>query len=119
MSELRHGFDEAAARVMEQVQGDSPQDHVNRCRNGLFWAIYHDGKPMGGILIERGLIHVSSLIPCGLQVRKVVRQYLSKHSVICAPIRPDNERARRLAHGLGFTAAGEIDGFLIYRRLAQ
>ena len=114
--ECRPGFDEAAALRMLEVQGTPAENHVNRCRKGLFWALYHDGKPMGGILIERGLIHVSSAYPCGFIVRKVIMDYLADHPELIAPILPDNSRARKLAEGLGFRLSGSIDGFLIYRR---
>jgi len=114
--ECRQGFDEAAALKMLEVQGTPAENHVERCRNGLFWALYHDGKPAGGILIERGLLHVSSAYPCGFIVRKVIMNYLQNHEELIAPILPDNSRARKLAEGMGFRVAGSIDGFLIYRR---
>jgi len=114
--ECRQGFDEAAALKMLEVQGTLAENHVERCRNGLFWALYHDGKPAGGILIERGLLHVSSAYPCGFIVRKVIMNYLQNHEELIAPILPDNSRARKLAEGMGFRVTGSIDGFLIYRR---
>lgn len=119
MIECRQGFDEAAATVMESVQSDQAPQHIQRCRDGLFWAIYHDGKPCGGILIERNCIHVSSLRPCGHAVRRVVREYLKTHPVLFAPIRPANERAQRLAKGLGFAFWQQMDGFNVYRRYSN
>lgn len=119
MIECRAGFDSEAAAVMERTQGDNPPAHIERCRGGLFWALYHDGRACGGILIERNCIHVSSLRPCGHAVRRVVRDYLKTSPILFAPIRPDNKRAQRLAIGLGFSFWQQMDGFNVYRRFGN
>lgn len=113
------GFDARAVEIMESVQPEPSPDFAARCRKALFWAIYRDGRPVGGVCIEGACIHVGSLSPCGIEVRRIVAEYLENHPALYAPIRPDNPAAIRLARGLGFDRVGEMDGFVIYRRLAS
>lgn len=111
----KRGFSLAAAVAMRDAQGEWSPDFIRRCRRAEFWGLY-DPEPVGGIVIEAGCIHVSSSRPCGLAVRHVVRNALIRHGELCAPIRAGNERAIRLATGLGFTFWRELDGFDVYRR---
>jgi len=109
------GFSLAAAMAMREAQGEQSPNFIRRCRRAEFWGLY-DPEPVGGIVIENGCIHVSSSRPCGLAVRRVVRDALARHGTLYAPIRPGNERAKRLATGLGFAFWRELDGFEVYRR---
>lgn len=114
------GFSLPAVKIMQamnETENGAPiADFVRRCRRAAFWALLDDGEPCGGVVIENSCIHVSSRRPCGLAVRRVVREWLIGHGVLFTAIRPGNERARRLAIGLGFSLLRELEGFAIYWR---
>lgn len=110
------GYHAEAAAIMEAVQPELAPDMQERLKQADFWAVFRDGQPVGGICIEQGYIHVGCRVPCGLEVRQVVRQWLCENPKLYAPMRPKNHAAIRLAVGLGFKPVATINGFVIYER---
>lgn len=111
------GYYAEAAAIMEAVQPEPAPHMQDRLRRARFWAVFRHGRPVGGICIEHDCIHVGCQVPCGLEVRQVVREWLRDKPVLYAPIRPDNHAAIRLALGLGFTFLAAANGFTVYQRL--
>ena len=109
---VRKGYDYAAAEAMRSAEGCASQGFHERCRAAHFWGLY-DPEAVGAIVIEHNIIHVSSLRPCGFAVRKVLRDW---NGQLLTVIREHNQRAQKLAVGMGFRLVQVRDGWKIYKR---
>ena len=114
------GFDLAAAQAMRSachaIVGLDPT-FVLRASKTEFWGLY-DPEPVGGVILDGPWIHVGCTKPgrCGLVVRKIVKHALQSRTRLYAPIRQPNERANRLAIGLGFDLALDNGRWKVFRR---
>lgn len=111
----RPGYDEACAEAAAQAMASYDQTFSERAKNTEFWGLF-DPEPCGAVIFEGNVIHVACLKPCGLAVRRIVRQALQNREILFAPIAEWNTPAIRLAVGLGFKLGIQSRGVNLYWR---
>ena len=115
------GFDLAAVQAMQAacapVLGADPT-FIERARLTDFWGLY-DPEPVGGVILDGPWIHVGCTKGgrCGFVVRQLVEHALETRPALYAPIKQPNERANRLAEGLGFDLVLDTGLWKAFRRM--
>lgn len=115
---VKEGYNNEAGYVFWGIRKEAPwpkfRDKLKECR---FFGIY-DPEPVGAIVLDGPIIHVSVVErmrgKIGRAVKKIVHMALNDYGVVIAPIEAGNDKAIRLAEGLGLTLAKSENGILFY-----
>lgn len=109
------GFDLACAKAAYRAMRADDPTFIERCRKVEFHGLYDPG-PVGAVLLDGNVIHVASLRPCGLTVKKIVGKAFETRNILFAPIAVGNEKASALAELLGFEIGLTESGYHLYWR---
>lgn len=109
-------YDSACAAAMRTACGMQDDDtFFDRARAATFYALYAPG-PAGAVVIDGPFIHVGSVKPCGLAVRRIVNEALKTHPFLVAAIKGDRPKAVALARKLGFDKEARSGEWTLLRR---